>query len=194
MWLWTICSRAEFANQKKTNLNGYQIHIYVGIYFYIFDYKSTYKLYFQSKIKRANMKAGLWVGKAKCGNRVLSLTYSPHDKSSLIQSKLPAWLTHEARTERRSSSGVYMCYSLSILFCDRNWSQITNWTIGCLLTSISSKWRVLTSKIHKSCGLHSKPSVLIVSQISLLTTQETWELGALLPHLHLLLVTEEGQF
>lgn len=78
----TVCSRAEFANQRKTNLNGYQVHSYVGIYFYIFDYKSTYKLYFQSKIKRAKVKAGLWVGKAKFGNWTLSLNYGPHDKSS----------------------------------------------------------------------------------------------------------------
>lgn len=177
MWLWTDSLFKGRICQRKTNLNGYQVHSYVGIYFYIFDYKSTYKLYFQSKIKRAKVKAGLWVGKAKFGNWTLSLNYGPHDKSSLIQSKLPTWLTHEARTGRHSSSGVYMCYSVSILFCDRNWSQITNWPIECLLTSISSKWRALPSKIHKSCGLRSEPCLLIFSQISFLTTWETWELG-----------------
>lgn len=48
----TICSRAEFANQRKTNLNGYQLHSYVGIYFHIFDYKSTYTLYFDFQNKK----------------------------------------------------------------------------------------------------------------------------------------------
>lgn len=111
------CSRAEFANQREINVNDYQVTQVCGnSFFYIFDYNSTYKFYFQSKIKGANMKACLWVWNAKFGNLSVGSLCSLPDKSSLIQCKLPTWLTHEAGTERLSSPGNYMCYSVFTVF------------------------------------------------------------------------------
>lgn len=126
-----VCSRVEFANQRETNLNDYQVTQVCGnLYFIYLFIPLTYKFYFQSNIRRANMKAGLWVWQEKIGNWVLGLSCSLHGKSSLIQSKLPTWTAHQARTESLSSSGYYMCYQYSLHFKCQKLKPNHQWTNG----------------------------------------------------------------